>query len=308
MAKGPGKASSRSQILHDVPEEPGAEDKKDDVEALADGEITASFVNGAIRTSEQEEMAHLLRRKSQFLLAFGACSHLGGIPGLANLWDRESIFECVYGEALTNEANGGTVPLERTVVPEGEVLLPAFYDTVRTLDQVVDVDYYIPGCAPTPKVIGEALNALLTGKLPPKGAVLASSRALCYECPLSETKPEKPVLAEVKRVWEIVPDPDTCLLAQGILCLGPVTRGGCEALCINAHMPCTGCFGPLDSVHDYGAKGLSAMASLLDSNDPDELEVLAEKVPDLVGTFYRYSLPASLLQRRKMAQTNGGAR
>jgi F420-non-reducing hydrogenase small subunit len=282
--------------------------RKDDVEALADGEITASFINGAIRTSEQEEMAHLLRRKSQLLLAFGSCSHLGGIPGLANLWDRETIFEYVYGEAPTNEANGGTVPLERTTVPEGELGLPAFHDTVRTLDQVVDVDFYIPGCAPTPKVIMNALEALLSGELPPKGSVLAGSRALCYECPLAATKPEKPVLADVKRAWEVVPDPDTCLLAQGILCLGPVTRGGCEALCIGAHMPCTGCFGPLDRVHDYGAKGISAVASLLDADEPEELEALAEKVPDVVGTFYRYSLPASLLRRRRLARTNGGER
>jgi F420-non-reducing hydrogenase small subunit len=280
--------------------------KKEDVEAMADGELTAAFVNGAIRTSEQEEMAHLLRRKSQFLLAFGACSHLGGIPGLANLWDRESIFETVYRDSPTLEANGCVVPQVRTEVPEGELPLPSFYDTVRALDQVVDVDFYIPGCAPTPKVIENALGALLSGELPPKGSVLAGSRALCYECPLSETKPDKPVLADVKRVWEVVPDPETCLLAQGILCLGPVTRGGCEALCISAHMPCTGCFGPLDRVRDYGAKGLSAMASLLDANEPEELEALAEKVPDPVGTFYRYSLPASLLQRRA-ARTNGGS-
>jgi F420-non-reducing hydrogenase small subunit len=214
----------------------------------------------------------------------------------------------VYGEAPSNEANGGTVPLERTAVPEGELPLPAFHDTVRTLDQVVDVDFYVPGCPPTPKVIANALQALLRGELPPKGAVLAGSRALCYECPLSGTKPEKPVLADVKRVWEVVPDPDTCLLAQGILCLGPVTRGGCEALCIGANMPCTGCFGPLDRVRDYGAKGISAVASLLDANEPDELEALAEKVPDLIGTFYRYSLPASLLRRRTIARTNGGSR
>jgi F420-non-reducing hydrogenase small subunit len=49
------------------------------------------------------------------------------------------------------------------------------------------------------------------------------------------------------------------------------------------------------------------MASLMDSNDPGELEALAEKVPDLVGTFYRYSLPASLLRRRAIARTNGGS-
>ncbi len=279
--------------------------KKEDVAALGDGEITATFINGAIRFSEQEEMAQLLRDKSQLLLAFGSCSHLGGIPGLANLWDRESIFQYVYHDAPTLEQGDGSVPQEEASVPEGEVQLPEFWDTVRSLDQVVDVDYYVPGCPPTPKVIGDALNALLTGELPAKGSVLAGSRALCHECELNETKPEKPALTDIRRVHEVTPEPDKCLLAQGILCLGPVTRGGCEALCVKAHMPCTGCFGPMDRVQDYGAKGLSAIASLLDFNEEADLEAAVEKIPDVVGTFYRYSLPASLLRRRALAQSKG---
>jgi F420-non-reducing hydrogenase small subunit len=279
--------------------------KKEDVAAMADGEITASFINGAIRLSEQEEMAHLLRRKSQFLFAFGSCSHLGGIPGLANLWDRESVFQCVYHDAPALENSDGTIPQERVSVPEGDLELPEFWDTVRSLDQVVDVDYYIPGCPPTPKVIADALNALLTGELPPRGSVLAGSRALCYECELNETKPEKPTLTEIKRVHEVIPEPDKCLLAQGILCLGPVTRSGCEALCVKAHMPCTGCFGPLDRVRDHGAKGISAIASLLDFNEEEDLRAALEKMPDVVGTFYRYSLPASLLRRKVLAETRG---
>jgi F420-non-reducing hydrogenase small subunit len=277
--------------------------KKEDVIALADDEITAGFINGAIRTSEQEEMAHLLRRKSQFLLAFGSCSQLGGIPGLANSYDRESILEYVYREAPTLVNDDGTMPQERVTVPEGELELPEFWDTVHSLDQVVDVDYYVPGCPPTPKVIADALSALLSGDLPPKGSVLASSRSLCYECELNETKPEKPALTDVKRVWEIIPEPDKCLLTQGILCLGPVTRGGCEALCVKAHMPCTGCFGPLDRVQDYGAKGISAIASLLDAVEEADVKAAVEKIPDPVGTFYRYSLPASLLRRKVLTQT-----
>ncbi len=279
--------------------------KKEDVAALADGEITASFINGAIRLSEQEEMAQLLRRKSQFLLAFGSCSHLGGIPGLANLWDRKSIFEYVYHEAPTLENGDAGVPDQKVTVPEGELELPEFWDTVRSLDQVVDVDYYVPGCPPTPKVISSALDALLTGKLPAKGSVLASDRALCFECELNETKPEKPALTDIKRVHQVIPEPDKCLLAQGILCLGPVTRGGCEALCVKAHMPCTGCFGPLERVQDYGAKGISAIASLLDFNEEADLSAAIDKIPDVVGTFYRYSLPASLLRRKALVKTGG---
>ena len=269
--------------------------KKEDVEALADGELTAIFINGSIRLSEQEEMVHLLSRKAQYVIAFGSCAQLGGIPGLANLADRESIFKYVYTDAPTVVSTDGVFPQTRLAVPEGELKLPQFWDRVRALDEVIDVDYYLPGCPPTPKVIANALTALLEGKLPEKGAVLASSRALCYECDLNPTKPEKPSLKDIKRVWEIIPEPDKCLLAQGIICLGPVTRGGCEALCVKANMPCTGCFGPLDRVQDFGAKGLSAISSLFASNDEAELEALADKIPDVAGLFYKYSLPASLM-------------
>jgi F420-non-reducing hydrogenase small subunit len=55
--------------------------KKKDLEALPDKSIAVAFINGAIRMSEQEEMAHLLRRKAGLVVAHGACAHLGGIPG-----------------------------------------------------------------------------------------------------------------------------------------------------------------------------------------------------------------------------------
>jgi F420-non-reducing hydrogenase small subunit len=68
--------------------------------------------------------------------------------------------------------------------------------------------------------------------------------------------------------------------------------------------------GPTSRVIDYGAKALSAIASLVESEDQEEIAALAEQVVDPVGTFYRYSLPASLLHRRVEpagAATRGGA-
>ena len=53
--------------------------KREDVEAMEDGEMAVCFVNGAIRTSEQREMAELCRRKAGLVVAFGACSHSGGM-------------------------------------------------------------------------------------------------------------------------------------------------------------------------------------------------------------------------------------
>jgi F420-non-reducing hydrogenase small subunit len=121
---------------------------------------------------------------------------------------------------------------------------------------------------------------------------------VCSECPRRDTKPEKLALKDIKRPYEVIADPEQCLLAQGLLCLGPATRAGCDSACINGNMPCTGCLGPVDHVRDYGAKALTAIASVVGSNDADEIAKILDGVVDPVGTFYKYSLPASLLHRR----------
>jgi F420-non-reducing hydrogenase small subunit len=272
--------------------------KVSDVAALADGELAAAFINGAIRTSEQAEMVELLRRKAAAVIAFGACAWLGGIPGLANLYSRESLLEFVYRDSPSTEGDGGVRPLEEFSTPEGTVRLPHFDEDVRTLDQVIDVDYYLPGCPPPAGLIAGAVMALLEGRLPEKGSVLAPDVALCSECPRADSKPEDLKIERFYRPYEIVADQETCLLAQGLVCLGPATRAGCGAVCVDANMPCTGCMGPTGRVIDHGAKAASAIASLMAPRDEDEIAALAAQIPDPVGTFYRYSLPASLLHRK----------
>jgi len=275
--------------------------KRKDVEALPDGAITATFLNGAIRTNEQEEMAHLLRRKSQLLIAFGACSQLGGIPGLANLWDRRALLATAYLEAPSVVNPAGTTPQASHAHSGSEsVTLPVLFDTVKTLAQTVAVDYFVPGCPPTPKILLDAVQKLLNGNLPEKGAVLAPDTALCEECPRKDTRPEKLAVKEWKRPHEILIDPDQCLLTQGLLCLGSATRGGCEAQCTKGNMPCSGCFGPTSRVRDFGAKALSALASIIDADDEAEIGKILAQIPDPVGTLYRYSLAASPLRRKKL--------
>lgn len=277
--------------------------KRKDVEAMEDGSILAMFVNGAIRTTEQEEMVRLLRQKAQLLIAFGSCSHMGGIPGLANLWDRKSIFETAYVDTPSTENPDRVFPQAKHEENGRSLTLPGFFDTVRALDQVVDVDYYLPGCAPTPKLIWQAVETLLSGDLPPKGTVIAPDVALCEECPRKDSRPEELTLSEFKRPHEVLIDEETCMLAQGVLCMGPATRSGCEALCPNGNMPCTGCFGPTSRVKDQGGKILSAVASIIDSNDPDAIAQISSSVADPIGTFYRYGLPSSLLRRRRLEAT-----
>jgi F420-non-reducing hydrogenase small subunit len=72
-------------------------------------------------------------------------------------------------------------------------------------------------------------------------------------------------------------------------------------------MPCTGCFGPTSRVRDHGGKALAAIASLVASDDEAEIDKILAGIPDPVGTFYRYSLPASLLRRAPMGHTEPAA-
>ena len=272
-----------------------------DVEKMADGEIDVCLFNGGIRTSEQEYMAQLLRKKSKVLVAFGSCAQEGCIPGLGNLNDRRQIFDTVYkeGSATFPENPEDVRPQAETEVPEGTLHLPMFYNTLKTLDQTVKVDYYLPGCPPEADKIWAAIVAILEGKLPAPGSVIGSNTTVCDEC--KRTRTEKKI-KKFYRTWQIKPDPEQCLLEQGLPCWGIATRAGCGALCPQVNSPCIGCHGANDGVEDYGARLMSALASVIDSDDPEEIQqIIADGFPDTVGTFYRFSLAKSLLRRKNQA-------
>jgi F420-non-reducing hydrogenase small subunit len=273
--------------------------KYKDVEAMPDGFMDICFFNGAVRTEEQEALAKLLRKKAKTLIAFGACAYTGGIPGLANLVNSKEILEQVYLQSPSTINPDTLVPEAEVSIHESSLTLPKFYDTVMTLDQVVDVDYYLPGCPPTTNLIEDAVRAIVEGNLPSKGSVLAPLKSVCDECP--RNKEEKKITA-IRRVIDLEPDTEKCLLEQGIVCMGPATRGGCGTPCLNANMPCTGCGGPCPNVPEQGAAMLSSLASLLAAEkerDRDyDPEKLMGEIKDPVGLFYRYSLPASIIKRR----------
>lgn len=152
---------------------------------------------------------------------------------------------------------------------------------------------------PPPYLVMYALSAVLENKLPPKGSTLAPQRALCDSCKRNKTKPERLAVKEIKRVHEVEAAPDTCFLAQGILCLGPATRDGCGESCLNINMPCRGCFGPVEGVVDSGAKYISALASILDVQSDSEIAQVTEQITDLAGYLYRFTLPASILNKKR---------
>jgi F420-non-reducing hydrogenase small subunit len=184
-------------------------------------------------------------------------------------------------------------------VPEGEIHIPTILPVLKTLNQVVDVDYYMPGCPPESKQIAAVIDLVvqvLQGKaeLPPKGSVIgAGNSTVCDECKrIRNIKSIK----SFERIWGIAPDPLLCLLEQGIPCNGPATRSGCDARCPVAGAQCIGCYGPAEGVEDYGARLISSYASVIDSNDPDEIDKILDGLVDPTGQFYRFNLAGSLLK------------
>ena len=272
--------------------------KYKDVKAMPDGSILLTLFNGGMRNDENEAMARLLRRKSKILVGFGSCANEGCIPGLANFSNVGELVQTAYNTASTDNPHE-IYPMTTYDVPEGELHIPRLLPVLKTLEQVVEVDYYMPGCPPESEQIAAVIDLVvqvLQGKaqLPPKGSVIgAGTSTVCDEC--QRTRNVKSIKS-FERIFGLAPDPSLCLLEQGIVCCGPATRSGCGAKCVNAGVPCRGCYGKPVQVRDQGAKMVSAIASVIDSNNPEEIEKIIAAIPDPVGTFYRFSLPGSLLR------------
>lgn len=272
--------------------------KYKDVEAMPDNHIDLTLFNGAVRNSENEHMAKLLRAKSKILVAYGSCSHLGGIPGLANFSTKDELLRRVFIESESVINPDKIIPLPEYEVKEGILNIPEFYNDVRSLSQVTEVDYFIPGCPPQTERLLEVFTAVVTGaELPPKGSVIgADIKTQCDEC--IRNKSENKRIKKFYRPWEINDDGVSCFMEQGVICMGPATRAGCGYRCIKGNAPCRGCYGPPPGVADPGAKMMSAIAGIIDEKEPEEISRVLEDVVDPAGSFYRFSLPVSLIRRK----------
>ena len=255
--------------------------KTDAVAALADQAIAITLFNGGIRTAENLEMARLMRRKSAILVGYGACAIAGGIPAMANLRTEASRMRGIFLDSPSLDNPGGVLPATRIRVPEGELELPAMLDRVCGLGEVVEVDYWIPGCPPEPRQVWNVLKVLIDGgPLPPKGSFLGGGvSSVCNEC--AREKSDKRI-AKFVRGCNFEPDSRRCLLEQGLVCMGAATRDGCGALCPQVNIPCAGCYGAPAGVVDQGAKMIAALGSALEAE--------MGEIADPAGTLYRYSM------------------
>ncbi|AEF96736.1 NADH-quinone oxidoreductase subunit B family protein [Methanotorris igneus] len=255
-----------------------------DVKEIPD-EIDVALIEGGIRNEENLEIAKEMRKKAKIVIAFGTCATFGGVPGLGNLYSNDEILEKVYKTTLTTKNDNGIIPNEE---------VPPLTSRVKPLSEVIDVDYFIPGCPPNPEIIANIIKALLEGKEPelPK-------KNMCDECPRKKSD-DGVAIETIKRKYEGNPDPEKCLLEQGYLCLGPATREGCGAACPSVGVPCSGCNGPTDAIVDQGAKMISALCSDFGIDKDREVDptILPKSIKDKIGCFYKFTLPSALIPIR----------
>lgn len=276
--------------------------KWSDINAMDDKEIDISFINGAVRNDDNIHEIKILRQKSKIVVAYGQCSTSGGIIGLGNTFNVSDLLEYAYKDAPSVDNPNPEVNIPSPIYEENGIVLtlPTLNDQVTAIDQHIDVDYYLPGCPPPVPKIVNAIIAIRDNKLPSKGAFLTSSKSVCDECSRTRSERRDIKITEFKRPHEIIPgelDDEKCLLEQGVICLGPITRSCGEHYCMDVNMPCRGCMGLTPDTRDPAAKMVSVISQFSAHMTDEEVKKLTQSIVDPVGLFYRFSFPKSMIKK-----------
>jgi F420-non-reducing hydrogenase small subunit len=246
--------------------------------------VDLAIVDGAVRGKEDVERLEEARAKSRYLVGFGSCASTGGIPALANRFALEELIGGSFGRTqdLFDHYFDGTGAADRASSPVEQLQL---LRKVSAIGAVVRVDNTIPGCPP-PVAQLERLFEELVGKPLDFEIPRWEPKSVCSEC--SRTPRRVPV-DELRNF----PGPEiaaaTCFASCGVICLGFVTRGGCEATCPRGGLPCWGCRGPTSSAVHKIAEG-----DTLESLALDGLTKLSKLDPAKVRATLRTTLVAGL--------------
>jgi len=139
-----------------------------------------------------------------------------------------------------------------------------WYETydARPIDAVIPVDFAIPGCPIDRNEFINCVKALLLGKKPP-----IPDYPLCVECKLKE---------------------NACLFTLNKVCLGPVTRAGCGAICPTYGQSCEACRGFITNPNDSSMRNLLA-----------EHGTSIEEITSIYTMFTAYQVREKLMQAEK---------
>lgn len=181
--------------------------------------VDIAIVEGGVKTDEDEDLLREVRAKCDVLVAIGICATHGGITSLGNVFSLIEILEKEYPGIMYTS-------------------LPRIRDMIYPICSFVDVDYYVPGCPPMSHLIIDTVEPLIKREKPSR-----HTKIVCNECPrkILAVKP-----AHLLEIYEKESDPNICLLNQGYICLGSLTRDGCGAPCPSVGFTCFGCRGPSD--------------------------------------------------------------
>ena len=95
-------------------------------------------------------------------------------------------------------------------------------------------------------------------------------------------------MTKVRRDFEGLPNLDDCLIEQGYICMGPVTKAGCGGLCLRVNAPCTGCYGHTEWNVDQAERFVEIVVKGF--NVAISKEELLNQVKDHIGTFEKFTL------------------
>jgi NAD-reducing hydrogenase small subunit len=129
-----------------------------DVKEFPEG-VDIALIEGAVANEDHLRDLRLIRARTKTLIAFGDCAVTGNVTALRNLFSVEDILQRAYCE--TSIVVG---------VPFGNDIVPKLLKRVLRLQDVVEVDHFLPGCPPSADTIYKFVVDLLGGRTPaPEG-------------------------------------------------------------------------------------------------------------------------------------------
>lgn len=249
----------------------------------SDEDCDITFVEGAVSDENQADRLRAAREKSRLLVSMGSCAVHGGTASMGNIVSESGLKVWSYD---TDTFEGYPEGLAQIVPPES----------------IVEIDYHLSGCPVTVSSFDTFIR-IIENDSKPQSAVLS----VCSEC-LRKERAETDLAKGFPKTLSNSGSPkeSICLLAQGYICLGSVSRGGCGALCPSSYgTPCTGCRGIGDRIMRYPFHETKQdMIKKIAYANRTRKRDLEEGIGDDLRTFYLYTLGEPVLRRRHESAVN----
>ncbi|MCD6495901.1 MAG: NADH:ubiquinone oxidoreductase [Candidatus Aenigmarchaeota archaeon] len=116
-----------------------------------------AIIDGAVSNHENAELVREVRKKARYVIAYGSCACLGGIPALRNPGEKQhnAYHKMVYGKDIAIKS----------------------YPHAEPVHKHIHVDYMMFGCPVNENEVVRVITDLLLGKVPKE-----PDYPVCVEC------------------------------------------------------------------------------------------------------------------------------